>query len=282
MADSTFNKLQLIQEKLKDYEPSVTESMVIDGEARYLSWDFSKLNFETLEILQITDIQFGHKQCKIEKLQEYIDWVLAEENRYVVLGGDLVDAGHAQSKGSPFEQIGDPQTETWALCDKLAPIRHRVLGYVGGNHERRSIPTFGDIGKTIATILKVPYSPGKQHIDVKFGDHAPFKISMHHSGPGGGGTIGGLANGLAKLMSQGDSQLYLCGHLHRSMLVTDFREFRDGAGEMKFEKIMGARGSSFLGSYGTYSEVIMCSNAQAVLMPMAILEKNGHWSVSMK
>lgn len=282
MAESTFTKLEQIQTKLKDYIPSVTESMVIDGEARYLSWDFSDFAGDSISLLQLTDLQFGHKQCKVEKLQEYISWVLADENRYVVLGGDLVDAGHAQSKGSPFEQIGDPQLECWKLCELLAPIRHRILGFVGGNHERRSIPTFGDLGKTIATILKIPYSPGKQHIDISFGQHAPFKISMHHSGPGGGGTVGGLANGLAKLMAQGDSQLYLCGHLHRSMLVTDFREFRDGNGEMKLEKIMGARGSSFLGSYGSYSEVIMCSNAQAVLMPMAIIERSGHWSVSMK
>jgi predicted MPP superfamily phosphohydrolase len=90
MADSTFNKLEQIQAKLKNYVPTIAESMVIDGEARYLSWDFSEFESEELSILQITDIQFGHKQCKVEKLQEYIDWVLAEPNRYVVLGGDLV------------------------------------------------------------------------------------------------------------------------------------------------------------------------------------------------
>ena len=278
---STFNKLESIQINLQDYAPKVAESMIIAGEARYLSWDFTHVDIPQLELLQLTDLQYGHKQCKVSKLQDYIDWVLSEPQRYVVLGGDLVDAGHSQSKGSPFEQIGDPQTEIWSLCEILAPVRHRIIAYTGGNHERRSIPTFGDIGKTIATILKVPYSPGKQHIDIKFGEHKPFKISMHHSGPGGGGTVGALANSLGRLMSQGDSQLYLCGHLHRAMVLTDFREFRAN-GEMKLQKIVGARGSSFLGSYGTYSEVIMCSSPQAVMMPLTTLEKNGHWAVNIK
>jgi hypothetical protein len=279
---STFNKLEIIQSKLQDYEPTVTESMIIAGEARYLSWDFTHVNIPQLDLLQITDVQFGHKQCKVSKLQEYVDWVLDQPQRYVVLGGDLVDAGHVQSKGSPFEQIGDPQEEAWSFCDIIAPIRHRVLGYVGGNHERRSIPTFGDLGKTIATILKVPYSPGKQHLDITFGDHKPFKISMHHSGSGGGGTVGALANSLGRLMSQGDSQLYLCGHLHRAMVLTDFREYRNGAGEMKLQKVVGARGSSFLGHYGTYSEIIMGTSPQAVMMPLVTIEKNGHWSVNTK
>jgi hypothetical protein len=281
-SESTFKKLEEIQGKILDYKPEVAESMVINGEARYLSWDFTQLALPSLEILQITDIQYGHKQCKVDKLKEYCDWVLSEPQRYVVLGGDLVDAGHSQSKGSPFEQIGDPQEEIWNLCEILAPIRHRVLGYTGGNHERRSIPTFGDLGKTIATILKVPYSPGKQHIDIKFGKHQPFKISMHHSGPGGGGTVGALANSLARLMSQGDSQLYLCGHLHRAMVLTDFKEFRDGTGQMKLQKVVGARGSSFLGYYGTYSEVILSASPQAVMMPLTTLEPSGSWSVNTK
>ena len=276
------NALETIQNKLQAYEPAVTESMVINGEARYLNWDFSDVDIPQIEILQITDVQYGHKQCKVSKLQEYVDWILSEPQRYTLLGGDLVDAGHAQSKGSPFEQIGDPQLEVFNFCDIIAPIRHRVLGYVGGNHERRSIPTFGDLGKTIATILKVPYSPGKQHIDIKFGEHNPFKISMHHSGPGGGGTVGALANSLGRLMSQGDSQLYLCGHLHRAMTLTDFREYRSGKGEMQLQKIVGARGSSFLGHYGTYSEIIMGTSPQAVMMPLTTLEKNGHWAVNIK
>lgn len=277
---TTMDLLSNIQAGLQDYAPALKQSIVINQQARRLSWDFSNVDIETLEILQITDVQFGHKACDVDTLNKYLAWVLSEENRYIVLGGDMVDAGHVQSKGSPFEQIGDPQEEVWQFCELFAPVRHRVLGYVGGNHERRSIPTFGDIGKSIATILELPYSPGKQHIDIKFGYHNPFKISMWHGG-GGGQTKGSLANGLVKFMNQADSQLYLLGHLHQAMVVQESREIRGRSG-MILQKIVGARGSSFLKHYGTYAEVILGTNAQTIQMPRAVLERNGHWELTLR
>lgn len=277
---TTLNLLAEVQSQLQDYAPTLKQSMVINGQARFLSWDFSDVNTETLEILQITDIQFGHKQCDVNRLNKDIAWVLAKDNRYVVFTGDLIDAGHAQSKGSPFEQIGDPQEELWTFCKLVAPLRHRILGYVGGNHERRSIPTFGDIGKSIATVLQLPYSPGKQHIDIRFFDHKPFKISQFH-GNGGGGTKGTLANGLVRFMNQADSQLYLMGHLHQAMVVQDTREMRHN-GKMILQKIVGARGSSYLNHYGTYAETILGANPQTIQMPRAVLERNGHWELTLR
>ena len=278
---TTLDLLNEVQSQLQDYEPRISQSMVIGGQARYLRWDFSNVKTETIELLQITDIQYGHKACAVEKLHEYLAWVLAEPQRYVSLGGDLVDAGHVQSKGSPFEQIGDPQEELWNFVRIMAPVRHRILGYVGGNHERRSIPTFGDIGKSIATILKIPYSPGKQHIDITFGKHRPFKITTWHGG-GSGQTPGAIANSLVRLMSQSDSQLYLTGHLHQAMTIPTSREVRDSKGGMKLVKVVGARGSSFLNHYGTYAEVVMGCAPQAILMPRTVLEKNGHWEVTLR
>jgi len=278
---TTLNLLSEVQAGLKDYEAVLTQSMVIDGQARRLTWDFSSIDIETLEILQMTDIQFGHKACDVETLNKYLAWILSQENRYIPFGGDMVDAGHVQSNGSPFEQVGDPQEELWRFCELFAPIRHRVLGYVGGNHERRAIPTFGDIGKSIATILELPYSPGKQHIDIIFGDHKPFKISMWHGG-GSGQTKGSIANGLVKFMNQAYSQLYLLGHLHQAMVVQESREVRGKNGKMVQQKIVGARGSSFLKHYGTYAEVVMGANPQTIQMPRAVLERNGHWELTLR
>ena len=277
---TTLNLLSEVQSQLLDYEPQIKQSMIKNGQARFVSWDFSDVKIPHIEILQITDVQFGHKECLVEKLHEYFAWVLAEPFRYVVFGGDMVDAGHQQSKGSPFEQIGDPQSELWEFCKLAAPLRHRVLGYVGGNHERRSIPTFGDLGKSIATILKLPYSPGKQHLDIHFAEHDPFRISMFH-GSGASQTTGAIAMNLERFMNQGDSQLYLMGHLHRSLTIQTNREFRGKHG-MELRKIIGARGSSFLGHYGTYAEVIMGTSPQSVQMPRTVLDKDGGWEVTLR
>ena len=279
--ENTYNTLTEIESLFVGHEYVPEQRKIVDGQARYVTWDLSSLPHDCLEILQITDIQFGHKQCQEDKLHEYLAWVLAEENRYILLGGDLVDAGHKTSKGSPFEQIGDPQTEVWRLCKILAPVRHRILGYVGGNHERRSIDQFGDLGRGIALILRLPYSPGNQWLDVHFGEHKPFKISMHH-GNGGGQTLGSITTNLERFTFKGDSQWYLLGHLHVPVTILKARESRDGQGDIRITKVIGSRGSSFLGYYGTYAEAIMNSSPQLIAMPLARLERNGHWSVELR
>jgi hypothetical protein len=275
------DQMDEIHSQLLDYEVSPKHGMVINGQARYVSWDFTKMDFDQLELLHITDVQFGQKECDKERFHEYLAWVLAEPNRYIFLGGDLVDAGHKLSKGSPHEQIGDPQTEVFEFCRIMAPLRHRVLGYVGGNHERRGMDTFGDLGRTIATLLKIPYSPGKQHIDIYFGDHKPFRTSLYH-GNGSGQTKGAIANMLYRQMLQADSQLYLTGHLHQSIIIPESREFRCIKNrEMKTEKTIGGVSSTFLKHYGTYGEVAGY-RAGLLMMCLAILDKNGHWGLSLK
>lgn len=278
---TTLDRMEKIEKLIQDYVPVLSQSMTIQGQARYLTWDFREVPFETLELLQITDIQFGHKECNVEKLQEYLDWVITEPNRYILLGGDLVDAGHKLSKGSTFEQIGDPQDELWKFCELFAPYRHRTLAYVGGNHERRSADTFGDLGKAIASVLRLPYSPGKQHIDILFGEHDPFSITQFH-GRGASRTKGAITNVIVDLMRQSDSQLYLVGHLHQAQTVIDWREYRDGWGGMQLQKIIGGMGSSFLKHYGTYAEVIMAANPQDTMMHRVVLERNGKWEVTLR
>lgn len=281
--ENTQNFLDEIESLFEGFEYSPTQRELIDGQSRFVTWDFSSgslANHDSLEILQITDVQFGHKQCREEVLQEYLAWVLSEENRFIVLGGDLVDAGHKTSKGSPFEQIGDPQTEVWRLCKLLAPVRHRILGYVGGNHERRSIDQFGDLGRGIAMILRLPYSPGNQRINIHFGNHKPFKIAMHH-GNGGGQTLGSITSNLERFTFKGDANWYLLGHLHTPVTILKCRETTDETG-VKCTKVIGSRGSSFLGYYGTYAEVIMNSSPQLIAMPLARLERSGKWSVELR
>lgn len=282
VTDATLaDQMDEIHSQLQDYEPIPKYGMTIRGQSRYVAWDFTKMGFDTLELLHITDVQYGQKECDVDRFNEYLTWVLEQPNRYIFLGGDLVDAGHKNSKGSPFEQIGDPQEEVFGFCRLMAPVRHRVLGYVGGNHERRGMDTFGDLGRTIATLLKVPYSPGKQHIDVFFGEHKPFKTSLYH-GNGSGQTKGAIANMLYRQMLQADSQLYLTGHLHQSIIIPESREFRcTKTREMKTEKTIGGVSSTFLKHYGTYGESAGY-RAGLLMMCRAILEKDGHWQLTLK
>ena len=256
-----------------------TTRMLVQGEAKYVSWDFSRAKFDTLELIQITDAQFGHVCCKVKRLVEYRDWVLAKPNRYMIWTGDNVDSATMQSKGTTWENTGTPQHQLFEFCKLWAPARHRILGYVGGNHERRCLTTFGDLGITIAALLRVPYSRGKQLIDLYFGEHDPFQISQWH-GAGGARTKGTVAQTLYRFAAEGDSQVYLMGHLHQPMIIPFWKE-RRGRNGVRAVKTIAAHGSSFMETWGSYGEVSGYGPSD-VLMPRIVLEKDGKWEVTLR
>lgn len=253
--------------------------LAVHGEEKYITWDFTKAKFSTLELTQITDAQFGHICCKTERLIEYRDWILSRPNRYMLWTGDNVDSATMQSKGTTWENRGTPQQQLFEYVKLWAPARHRILGSVGGNHERRSLTTFGDLGVTIAALLRIPYSRGKQLIDIYFGDHKPFQISLWH-GVGGARTKGTVAQILNRFASEGDSQLYLMGHVHQPLIMPFWKE-RRGVRGVRAVKTIGCIGSSFMETWGSYGEVSGYGPSD-VLMPRCVLEKSGHWEVTLK
>jgi hypothetical protein len=246
-----------------------------------VSWKFSVEKFTSIELLHLTDLQFGHVECRLHRILEYRDWVLSKPNRFVLFGGDMIDASTVLSPGEPWENICGPQRQVYKFIELMAPLRARILGYVGGNHERRGMRTFGDLGILLATLLQVPYSSGQQLIDIHFGQHKPFKINLWHGG-GASRTKGAKAQMLARFMETGDAQLYLVGHLHDLLLIGGWRNLRKrGVTDVHVEKIMGGMSTSFLSWWGTYAEVANLGVSD-VAMLRTVLTPDGHWKVTIK
>lgn len=278
---TTLTAIRDLQASLPKYEVRYSTGMQYGRQNKYVSWYFNPRQFEEVELLHLTDVQFGHVECRVHRVKEYIAWVLSKPNRFVLLGGDLIDASTVLSPGSPWENIAEPQSQVFKFCELFTPLRARIIGYVGGNHERRGLKTFGDLGLLIASLLQVPYSDGKQFIDVHFGKHAPFKVSLWHGG-GASRTAGAKMQMLHRFMQEGDSQVYLVGHLHDAMVKFDWRTTRKpGRNDIHMTKICGAMSSSFLSHFGTYAEVKGLSPSD-ILMARVILEPTGRWGISLK
>lgn len=268
--------------KLPPYTIRPKLGMAYGSQNKYVSWSFDPHVYKSLELLHITDTQFGHVECQVGRVEEYRDWVLSKPNRFVFFGGDMIDAGHAFSPGQPWEQICDPQGEVYKFVSLMAPLRPRILGYVGGNHERRGISTFGDLGLLISRLLQVPYSNGRQLIDIHYGVHDSFTVDLWH-GRGAARTDG------AKVMMVGNyvkdhpgSDLYLTGHLHDCFVFQKARERRlPDKCNVKITKYLFGMSSSFLRSWGTYAEVSGMSITD-VAMIRVILEPSGHSEVTIR
>jgi hypothetical protein len=257
---------------------SLRGSMQYGDEYKYVTANFDPKKFkDQIEILHLTDVQFGHLSCNVPRFLEFRDWVLREPNRFVFFGGDMCDAATSISIASPYENTEEPQGQVFRFVEHAMPLRHRILGYVGGNHERRSVKTFGDMGHLIATLLKIPYSSGKQFVDINYGEHKAFKNSLWHGGTGSR-TKGAKMQMLHRFMTQGDAQCYWVGHLHDAMMTFDWREKRQN-GKIKLEKFAGVMSSSFLEHYGTYAEVAGMA-AGGTMMWRLILEPNGKWELT--
>ena len=279
--ESTQNYLEKLWAGAPKDVLNIQGSMKFGDEMKYITVKFDPKKYpKGIDIIHLTDVQYGHMSCNVEKFQNYLNWILEEENRFIFFGGDMVDAATVLSVASPYENTKEPQGQVYDFVKLVMPIRHRVIGYVGGNHERRSSKAFGDLGHLIATLLKIPYSSGKQFVDIYYGNHQPHKNSLWHGGTGSK-TKGSKAQMIHRFMTKGDSQVYWVGHLHDVMMIGDCREARGEGGTIKLEKFAGVMSSSFLEHYGTYAEVAGLP-AGDTAMWLLHLDSNGKWQLQIR
>jgi hypothetical protein len=266
--------------------PRIAVNQVEGDEVKFVQYDFEyRKRFPTppdqIEVTHLTDLQYGSKNFQHDRFLRYRDWILSSENRFVVLGGDLFDAATVLSIASPYENTEEPIAQVDGVVQLFRPLADagRLLGYVGGNHERRTIKTFGDCGRLVARALGVPYSRGVQLIDIWFGQHRPFKLSLWH-GTGSARTKGAKAQMLHRFMQQADSHVYLVGHLHDVVLLFDWRQQRAGK-RIRLQKIAGIMSSSFQSYWNSYAEVGTLATSDT-MMARLILEADGRWEVSLR
>jgi len=282
---TTLDILADLQASLPEYPMKPRTGMHYGEQIKYVSWRFPT-DYKTIEVLHLTDVQFGHICCNIPQLLKYRDWVLDKPNRYVLFGGDMIDAATVLSPGEPWENLFSPQRQLYKFCEIIAPLRPRILGYVGGNHERRGMRTFGDLGITIASLLRIPYSAGQQFVNIEFGEWTkldPFKFFLYH-GRGTARTPGAKMQMLSAVMKDlsGGAHVTLVGHLHDSMMkMATNRVYEEKQQRIVDKKIAGAMSSSFLEYFGSYAEVAGMSPSD-LIMARTVIEAAGHWELTFR
>jgi len=259
----------------------LTHGMVMDGETKRPAIQLSEDDHpDFVEIMMLTDLQFGSKGFQEARFLKYRQWILGRPHCFVALGGDLVDAATKLSIANPYDNNWEPSEQVTRLVDLLKPLRGRIIGSVAGNHERRTAAGFGNAGALIATLLGVPYSRGVQLIDLYYGRHQPFKVSLWH-GSGSARTKGAKAQMLHRFMQQADSDVYLCGHLHDVVLLFDWRQRRAGKESVALDKIAGVMSSSFQMYWNSYAEEYGLSPSDTMMARVQI-EPDGKWAVELR
>lgn len=275
--------LERIRAKIVRPVHAQTVTHVVKGQAKSLIHTFPQKLWKKwphLEILLFTDLQYGHDCCIEEKVIEYRDWMLAEEYRYCMWGGDMVDAWRVGSPGAGYDNLFSPENQLYRFCELAAPIVHRTLGFVGGNHERRSLAGGVDLGGLISFALGVPFSAGVQLSQINYGAWSgdrPFKTHLWH-GSGGATTAGAKVNKALKATANADANVYFSGHIHTAFVYPLTHNRIVPGGSVEKEDAFAVSASSFMEWWGSYAEVMGCGR-NPLSMPLVRVFADGRFDV---
>lgn len=181
-------------------------------------------DLESVELLVIADYHYADPHSDHKAIERDLEYITTHSNAYCVLAGDLLDCALKSSLGDVYVNLS-PMEELSTMIDLLSPIKERIVGIVGGNHEARHYKTNGvDMTRLIAKQLGIEdkYSTDTALIFLRFGrsdnhaqHHRPvlYTIYLAH-GTGGGRKEGGKIQRLVDLSTIVDADIFICGHTH--------------------------------------------------------------------
>ena len=97
-----------------------------------------------LRIYPVSDVHFGAAEHMTRAWEQFCQSLMAQENAYVILGGDLINNATRNSVSNVFEETMRPREQKKRMVEMLTPIKEKILCMVSGNHERRSLKDADD------------------------------------------------------------------------------------------------------------------------------------------
>jgi len=221
----------------------------------YIIVKIPDMDFNKIKLVPLGDFHYGVSQCSVEKLKEWIEWVRKTKNAFVVLMGDTTENSTRYSVGSGvYEQILRPRQQKIDMMEILAPIRHKIIAMVEGNHGRRSVQEVDySPEQEIANTLEIPFFRHTAYIDIVWGGHL-FEIFATH-GTTGAVTEGGKINAIAKPTMFTRADIFLQGHTHDKFAKSKLEFIRDRKTlEIQRRKYYLVNTGSFMNYWDSYAE----------------------------
>ena len=228
-----------------------------------------------IEIYPICDLHVGSKEFQEGEFQKLSREIMAAENRYVVLVGDLCDNGIRSSVTNCYDAVMSPRDQRIYAAELIYPLKDRVLCSVSGNHEYRSRKeTDTDPVELIMSKLNLEhyFRPDIAFVKIDAGDRdrndirpPRYCMGVVH-GSGGGMRLGaGLSKTEPFALSMG-VDLLISGHSHKPATAPTLRlecDMQKGVMVPRETRIMVATGWLEYGGYATrklYSPVALRPN----------------------
>jgi predicted phosphodiesterase len=207
------------------------------------------------------DEQIGHIACDDARVQKDIEWAAKNPHCLVVLLGDGIDSATKESPGYIRENKTTPLQQVKDYIALHKPIASQIIGYVGGNHERRIDKALSDPGMTVSLIAeglstdkhKIPYSGGLLLLDLHWRGHL-WTVTLFH-GAGAAQTAGSKIQRMQRNMLLTDSLITLSGHLHDEAKTSRRFLRRMNDGSIKVVKQTALQCGTYIKYIGSYGEI---------------------------
>lgn len=174
-----------------------------------------------LHIFPVSDLHVGSRHFN----EDYFKYCrqkikLAKGEIVVYLLGDIMEVAGKSVGNASFQQDMDVNEQLDYACKLLKPIKNYIRWSVPGNHDSsRTKKDFDlDIGMELAKRLKIPYS--QSIFDELIINNNSFTVYGVH----GRGSSRYSYTSMSKFIRETnhiDANLYLMGHLHRSMFFSE-------------------------------------------------------------
>ncbi len=239
-------------------------------------------SWESIQLAPLYDVHLGSGEMDLVLFEEHMDWIKKTKNVLTWNGGDVVENANKYSPGaSVTTQKIQPQEQLYEAARILAPIQHKMLFAIPGNHEDRTFAAAGiDSAKFLAENLQLPYFPDYCFCTIKWRGNN-FRIMAHH-GSGASSTPGAQRNAARKdLPWAGKMDLVWTGHLHQPMTDLVFQaEYDQKTGELIERNSLVIISPSYLKYFGGYAAKRRMAPGVRGL-GVAILNANGRIDASM-
>lgn len=214
-----------------------------------------------LTIIPLADAHYGSQEFNETLWHNTIKRIQDDEHCFCVIVGDLIDNGLKNSLTNVYDATCSPRDQKEWLYNELLPIKDKILGAVGGNHERRTQKEADqDPMYDVLCRLNIDhiYRPNICFMQIKLTYEAggkekqriTYSFAITH-GAGGGQYIGSSANRVQNFgMAIEGIDCLITGHTHKPVTFPVAKLLFVNGAVMRRQFVV-AVASSFL-NYGGY------------------------------
>lgn len=130
-----------------------------------------------VDILCMGDFHFGDAQADPVMVHDAMSWLLAEDNRYGIIAGDVLNMATRNSVSFEYGTVSPRESRENAVA-VLRRAAHKILAVVNGNHDYRGEKEIGiDPLEWVCTELSIPYHGSEAAIQLKLGHYEHMAAS---------------------------------------------------------------------------------------------------------